>query len=285
MIVYFKQYKNQILNLSLKKIYSYFFLNDLKSSGYYSHLRDLIFEFLQSKYPDYKKEIFIKKLDKLIASISDHKDITASLNSIFKPKLNDDIQFHYKYNENRILLQFILYSLNIKLIKNKYSDIYDFAINELNEPLDILEIGGGVPHGFIYNFWKRDKIFFNSFNYIDADLLHSEFVDWFCKKNRFNHKINLFPASKVPKIGDLRFNFVFAKDVFEHLDKPDLLIEDLIFNTKNSKILLCLDLETKSTHSIQHLSPNLPILKKKLVDSNFKVIKEFGDIQVWKKNI
>ena len=131
--------------------------------------------------------------------------------------------------------------------------------------MDILEIGGGLAHGFIYNFWKRDEVFFNSFNYIDADLLHSEFIEWFCKKNKFNHQINLFPAAKVPKIENIKFNFVFAKDVFEHLNKPNILIDDLIYNTKNNKTLLCLDLEPKSTHNIQHLSPNLPILKEKLI--------------------
>ncbi len=283
MIKFYKKYKKTILNLSLKKIYSYFFLNDVKSTSYYYHLKNLIFDFLQSKYPDYNKENFEKKLNKLVVKIDDYKDLSSSLDSLFKPKLHDDLQFHYKYTENRILFQFILYSLNIKLIKKKYSDIYDFAIAKLNKPLDILEIGGGLPHGFIYNLFKKDKNFFNSFNYIDADLLHSEFVSWFCKKNKFNHQINLFPAAKVPKIENIKFNFVFAKDVFEHLDKPEILVDDLIINVTDEKTLLCLDLEAKSPHNKQHISPNLPILKEKLVNNNFRVIKEFGDIHIWEK--
>ena len=67
MFQFYKKNKNRILNLSLKKIYSYFFLNDLKKNSYYSYLRNLIFEFLKSKYSNYKKEIFEKKLDAVIA--------------------------------------------------------------------------------------------------------------------------------------------------------------------------------------------------------------------------
>ena len=107
---------------------------------------------------------------------------------------------------------------------------------------------------------------------------------WYCKKNNIPINVSIFPASKTPKIENLKYNFVFAKDIFEHLDNPEKLIDDLIIYTKNSKSLLCLDLEHKGAKTTQHISPNLPILKKKLLDSNFRVIKEFGDIHVWKKN-
>ena len=285
MFQFYKKNKNRILNLSLKKIYSYFFLNDLKKNSYYSYLRNLIFEFLKSKYSNYKKEIFEKKLDAVIAQTEDYKDITTSLHLLFNPKFNDDIQFHYKYSENRMFLAFIKYSINIKLIKKNYANIYDFAINKINEPLDILEIGGGIPHGFIYNNWKRSQKYFNSFNYVDADLLHSKFISWYCKNNKFNHTIKLFPAAKEPQIENIKFNFVFAKDVFEHLNSPSLLLKSLVTKVSSSRTLLCLDLEQKSPHNVQHLSPNLPDLKKILIDNDFNVIKKFGDIEVWQKNI
>ena len=283
MFEYLKKNKNKILNLSLKKIYSHFFLNEVKSNSYYAYLKNLVFEFLKSKYPNYQKEIFEKKLDKLIAQSADYKDITTNLHLLFNPKFNDDIQFHYKYSENSMFLSFIKYSINIKLIKKKYSDIYNFSINKLNEPLDILEIGGGLPHGFIYCNWEKKYNYFNSFNYVDADLLHSEFVSWYCKSKEIKHKVNLFPAAKTPDIDNIKFNFVFAKDVFEHLDKPDLLLENLVSNVKNPNTLLCLDLEPKNPRSIQHLSPNLPILKKILINNNFNMIEKFGDIGVWQK--
>tara|TARA_Y100000768_G_scaffold2954_1_gene2169 strand:+ start:214 stop:1068 length:855 start_codon:yes stop_codon:yes gene_type:complete len=283
MLKYLKKNKNKILNLSLKKIYSHFFLNEVKSNSYYAYLKNLVFEFLKSKYPNYQKETFEKKLDGIIAQVADYKDITTSLNLLFNPSFNDDMQFHYKYSENRMFLAFIKYSINIKLIRENYSKIYNFSISKLSEPLDILEIGGGLPHGFIYNNWKKENNYFNSFNYVEADLLHSEFVSWYCKKNKFEYKINLFPAAKAPNVDNIKFNFVFAKDVFEHLDKPDLLLQNLVSNVNNPKTLLCLDLEPKSPHNVQHLSPNLPILKKILTDNNFNMIEKFGDIGVWQK--
>ena len=279
----FKKNKEKILNLSLKKIYRYFFLSDFKPESYYAYIKNLVIEFITFKYPNSKKEKLEEILNSLISDQDNYKDLMSELNLFFNPTFDDDIEFHYKYYENNIFFKFILYSTNIKLINNKYSKIYEFAISEIDEPLDILEIGGGLPHGFFYNIWKKDKYFFNSFNYIDANLLHAEFVDWYCKKIDIQHNLSLFPASKKPKIENTKFNFVFAKDIFEHLDKPDLLIDDLIKNTKNKKNLLCLDLEHKGDKTVQHLNPNLPILKKKLINNKFEVIKKFEEIHIWKK--
>ena len=285
MINYLKRYKNQVINFSIKKAYSYFFLNDFKSTGYYAHLKNLIFEFLQSKYPNYKKELFEKRIKSLILNYDEYKDLNYALNNLFNPNYNDNLQDHYKNIEKNIFFKFILNSLNTKLIRNKYSEIYDFSINEINEPLNILEIGGGLPHGFIYNIWRKEKLFFKNFNYIDADLLHTEFVKWYCHKLKIPSEIEIFPASITPTIKNNNYNFVFAKDVFEHLDDPEKLIDNLIENTKNNKTLLCLDLEHKGEKTTQHLNPNLPLLKNKLIDNKFKVIKKFEEVHIWKKII
>ena len=191
MINYLKRYKNQIINFLIKKAYSYFFLNDFKSTGYYAHLKNLIFEFLQSKYPNYKKELFEKRIKSLILNYNEYRDLNNALNNLFNPNYNDNLQDHYKNIEKNIFFKFILNSLNTKLIKNKYSEIYNFSINEINEPLNILEIGGGLPHGFIYNIWRKEKLFFKNFNYIDADLLHTEFVKWYCHKLKIPSEIEI----------------------------------------------------------------------------------------------
>ena len=284
MFQFYRKNKNKILNLSLKKIYSHFFLNDLQSTGYYFYLKTLVFDFLKSKYPDYSKELFEKKITHISSNIDDYIDLNSEINTFFDPKFNDDLEFHYRYNEKKIFFKFILYSLNKKLIYNKYSSVYDYAINEIKEPLNILEIGGGLPHGFIYNNWKKGEKFFEKFNYIDANLLHSEFVQWYCKKFSIPNEIKLFIPAKTPVLKDIKFNFVFAKDIFEHLDSPEIVVDYLISNTHDNKTLLCLDLEHKGEKVGQHISPNLPILKERLLDKNFTVIKKFNEIHVWKKN-
>jgi hypothetical protein len=60
-------------------------------------------------------------------------------------------------------------------------------------------------------------------------------------------------------------------------------MKSLIENTVNNKTILCLDLEHKGKKIGQHISPNLPILKEKLIKNNFEVIKKFKEIHVWKK--
>ena len=114
-------------------------------------------------------------------------------------------------------------------------------------------------------------------------MLHAEFIDWYCKSNLIQFDKKIFLASKTPTIKNINFNFVFAKDIFEHLDNPTQLIDELITNTNNPKTLLCLDLEHKGAITTQHINPNLPILKQKLIDNNFTVIKKFQEIHVWQK--
>ena len=176
-----KKYKNFILSLSLKKIYSYFFLNNYKKNSYFNHLKELYFQFLSSKYPDLKKDNFEKNLNYLINFEED--DLTAHFHEVFEPDYNKNLDNFYKLHEKQIFLRFLKYSLNEKLIAKKYSNAYHFSINKINEPLEILEVGGGVPHGLIYNIWRHGKEFCKKLTYVEADMLHTEFVTWYCKHN------------------------------------------------------------------------------------------------------
>ena len=275
------KYKNLLMSLSLKKIYSYFFLDDYKKSGYFNYLKNLYYQFLLSKFPKLQRVQFEENIIYLLNFEED--DLSARYFQTFEPDYTDDLNKYYKLNEKQIFLRFLKYSINTKLIKNKYSDVYDFAINRIKEPLEIIEIGGGIPHGLIFNIKKRGKSFCKKLNYIEADMLHAEFIDWYCKNNLIQFDKKIFLASKTPTIKNINFNFVFAKDIFEHLDNPTQLIDELIANTNNTKTLLCLDLEHKGAITTQHINPNLPILKQKLIDNNFKVIKKFQEIHVWQK--
>ena len=278
------KFKIFILNLSLKKIYNFFFLSDFKKTGYFYHLRNLYFEFLTSKFPELDKKEFEKSISELIINAKNqNNDITDLLYNAFEPNFKNNLNNYYKLFEKQIFFRFLEYSINKKLIQKKYSDVYNFAINELNEPLEILEIGGGLCHGLIFNIWKKGKKFFKNLTYLEADMLHAEFITWYCHQNSIPLDKRIFPASKTPSIKDINYNFVFAKDIFEHLDQPENLIEELMINTKNKKTLLCLDLEHKGAYSTQHISPNLPILKKILIDNNYQVIKKFEEVHVWQK--
>ena len=280
-----KNFYNKTILKSLKKIYFNFFLKDASKESYYNYLKKLVLEFLVTKYPEYNKDVFEKKIDHIIDKIYNFDFISTliDLDTLLNPNFNDDLEFSYKNYERKIFLRLISYSLNKKMIKEKYTDIYNFGIEKIKEPLNILEIGGGIPHGLIHNVWKKEKTFIKNFTYVDANLLHSEFVDWYCKKLNISKNIKLFKPSKTPILDEIKYNFVFAKDVFEHLDAPEILIDYLINNTNDNKTLLCLDLEHKGKKVGQHISPNLPILKERLIKNNFEVINKFKEIHVWKK--
>ena len=277
-------YKNVIFKY-LKKTYFHLFLKDTSKESYYNYLKNLVLEFLIFKYPKYNRDMFEKKIDHITSTIYNNEfiPILLDLDTLLNPNFNEDLEFSYRNYERKIFLRLISYSLNKKMISKKYTNIYNFGIKELKEPLNILEIGGGIPHGLIYNVWKKEKTFIKNFTYVEADLLHSEFVDWYCKKLNIPNDIKLFKPSKTPVLNSIKYNFVFAKDIFEHLDEPELLIDYLIENTINNKTILCLDLEHKGKKIGQHISPNLPILKERLIKNNFEVIKKFKEIHVWKK--
>ena len=126
------KYKNLIMSLSLKKIYSYFFLDDYKKSGYFNYLKNLYYQFLLSKFPKLQRAQFEENLKYLLNFEED--DLSARYFQTFEPDYTDDLNKYYKLNEKQIFLRFLKYSINTKLIKNKYSDVYDFAINRIKEP-------------------------------------------------------------------------------------------------------------------------------------------------------
>ena len=275
------RFKNKLLNLSLKKIYAQLFINNFKKDSYFNFLKNLYYEFLSTKHPQLEKKNFEKTLHNLISFDDSLLDNQESLYKLFEPNYADNLDNYYRLFEKQTFYKFLKYSINTKLIKSKYSDVYEFGIKRLNSHLDILEIGGGVPHGLIYNIWEKGNKFCKSFTYVEANMLHTEFVDWYCKKYSINIDKRIFLAAKTPAIKNIKFNFVFAKDIFEHLDDPSKLIDDLIVFSKNQNTLLCLDLEHKGGVTLHHLNPNLPILKKKLLDNNFRVVKKFKEIHVW----
>lgn len=267
--------------MSLKKIYQKFFLNDYKNTGYYFYLKKLYFSFLKTKYPDFEYTEFDKNISLLINY--DGPDTLDSYYSAFDPDFKLNLNEYYKIHEKQIFLRFLKYSLNPKLIEKKYARIYNYCIEILNKPLKVLEIGGGIPHGLIYNNWKSKENICNKLTYVEADMLHTQFVKWYCKTKSINLEIKLFPASKTPTIDGLDFNFVFAKDIFEHLDDPKKLIRELAHNVKDNQILLCLDLEDKGDFTTQHISPNLTILKDILIDNGFELANKLDDIGIWRK--
>ena len=71
-------------------------------------------------------------------------------------------------------------------------------------------------HCFIYSYWTRKKIFFDHIHYIDANLLHSDFVQWYFQVNNISHSIDLYPAAKTPKI---------ENEAIELLSEEKIIIE------------------------------------------------------------
>ena len=133
----------------------------------YRKLQDLYTEAFQSELQRISKIITTfpievsEKIDKLISEADDYRDLNDELNVLFNPRFNEDLEFHYKYQESYIFFRFITYSMNIKLISDKYAQVYNFAIKDnksvkkafLKKNMNI-----GVPLDSSMNILKLKKI-------------------------------------------------------------------------------------------------------------------------------
>ena len=190
-------------------------------------------------------------------------NINQKLNRFLKGKEDEKILMYGYPKSGNTWLRFLLYNYCNLLLNNE--EVETISYNRLNIlQNNIMDRGTTfLPEKGFPLFYRTHRINKRTYNLFDK---------------------KIFIASKTPTIENIDFNFVFAKDIFEHLENPSKLIDDLISNTKSKKTLLCLDLEHKGKKILDHLNPNLPILKEKLINKDFKVIKKFEEVEVWERS-
>lgn len=254
----------------------------LPSHGpYFNYLKEKYFQFISEKYGSLSLDEFSATIDRCleINAKSNPNWYPHYLWELFEPTYRKDFDRYYKWHEKFYFFRFLLYATNEAAIERDYAAAYRFAIGRLGE-LDVLEVGGGVPHGLIHNIWKSGRDFCRSLMYIDINVLHADFVEWYCRDVGLKLNQVRVPASIAPIVPDGLYNFIFAKDIFEHLDTPDYLLDQLIDRCRPGGFL-ALDLEHKGPVMGQHINPNLPPLKERLVAKGLRELVRFGQVGIW----
>jgi SAM-dependent methyltransferase len=248
---------------------------------FYLYLRGKYYEFVKVRFPTIDQGQFFATVERNIdPKISGGANkYVADLWDLFEPTYKADFGAFYKWHEKLLFFRFLTYARNEQRILDHYANAYRFAIDRLGK-LAILEVGGGVPHGLLYHAHRSGPGFCEKLTYVDIDVLHADFVAWYCAQLPLALRQVRALAARAPEVPDGRYNFVFAKDVFEHLDQPERLLDGLVAHLAPGG-LLAVDLEDKGPVMHQHISPNLPPLKDRLRAAGFEQLAQFGVVTIW----
>jgi methyltransferase family protein len=250
-------------------------------NAYYRYLRDQYFAFMQARVPGMDRERFLaivqRNIDPKISGSANK--YVADLWDLFEPGYKQDFGPFYKWHEKLLFFRFLTYAGNERRIRENYAAAYELALQRLGH-VDVLEVGGGVPHGLLYIVHQRGAAVCRRLTYVDLDVLHADFVAWYCRSAGIELRQHRVTAARAPAVPAGPYNFIFAKDVFEHLDKPEVLLDGLMKELAPDG-LLAVDLEHKGEVVHQHISPDLPPLKDKLKAAGFELLATFGVLTVW----
>src|SRR5206468_2870751 len=122
-----------------------------------------------------------------------------------------------------------------------------------------------------------------AFTIVELDSVYSRFVRWYCGAHRVPFQHVPARAGQAPAIpADGRYTFVFAKDVFEHIDDPARAIREIVAGVAPSAIL-ALDLEDKGPVEYQHISPALAALREHVEHAGFRQFAASGNMTMFER--
>jgi hypothetical protein len=253
---------------------------------YTRDLVELLWQFISNSFPD-EALPHDKFVNTLISFLDDettwsHSAYSAELWSIFAPDYRRKLDEYYKSTEFHRTMRFLTYTTNPKFIHDNYLHPYQVARKTLGK-LSILEVGGGIPHGLIYTCLYEDKHFCQSLTLIEIESVYKRFVDWFCQQNNIPFTLIPAVASKTTTLpSGTTYNFIFAKDVFEHLENPKEMLEELLAHAADQAVL-ALDLKDRDEVIYDHISIHLSPLKTLLNERGYKEFDHSGRISLYRK--
>ena len=203
-------------------------------------------------------------------------EVSQYIQTAFMPHYEENLFDYYKQQQYLILLNLLSYPFWGAGSLISFIEPYNLASNSINE-LHILDYGAGIPYGLIYLLKSNPKKI-KSITLVDLDLIHTEFVEYILSRLWPTGNIDFIKVrdtDSLPNFGTRRFNFIFGKDVFEHLKEPDRHIRMILENAE--KFCYCyLDFNDHGEKYLQHVYPQLLPLHSILEEYSFKYVKRVG---------
>jgi hypothetical protein len=116
---------------------------------------------------------------------------------------------------------------------------------------------------------------------VDIDGVPASFFETFCRRHAVPHRWIRATAGRTPQLADSGpFDFVFAKDVFEHLTEPAAALDEVLAHASD-RAVLALDLDDKGPVAYQHVSPVLAPLRNRVAKAGFLPVERTGNLSIF----
>lgn len=255
-------------------------------SDYGEWLLDQVYEFVSSSCPAY-----VLPRERFRALMQEYQDpahlrrfnrYLGDLWYLFEPDFQTRLHEYYRSQDLPLMMTLVAYARNASMLRDHYLRPYELALGRFGA-LSILEYGAGVPHGFLNAVHARGTDFCRELTSVDIDGTPARFLETFCRSRKIPHRrIQAIAGESVSFSGSELFDFIFAKDVFEHLLDPEFAVEQILARA-GPQTILALDLDDKGTVTYQHVSPALEPLKYRVQKAGFSMMERTGNLSVFSK--
>jgi SAM-dependent methyltransferase len=254
------------------------------ASGYHQWLLGEFHAYIAATYPDtaLPRERFVQ----LIGEYQDRDWIKRTnryigdLWYLFAPDFAQRLPDYYRYTDLQLTLTLLSYATSESLLNTNYLRPYRLARQRLGQ-FSVLELGAGIPHGLLHTVYKEGPTFCTALTSVDIDGVPARFLEFFCRRHHINHRWIMAIAGQATPLGAIgRFDFIFAKDVFEHLHDPEPAVDDVLRCASN-RALLALDLDDKGAVVYQHVSPALGPLRDAVRSAGFELVEQTGNMSIY----
>jgi hypothetical protein len=255
--------------------------------GYRQWLLDELYVFVQQSYPGdaLPREKFMALMKEYGHSgwLRPTNRYLGDLWYLFAPDFQRRLEEYYRYQDLNLTMTLFSYAANKELLRANYERPYQIAFERLGR-FSVLELGAGIPHGLLHGVRAHGPAFCTQLTSVDIEGFPAAFVASFCERHRIRHRWIPATAGKSAVLDDAGpFDFVFAKDVFEHLVDPQVALDQLLART-SSRAVLALDLEDKGDVVYQHVSPHLAPLSARVAQAGFTTLEQTGNVTIFARN-
>ena len=139
----------------------------------------------------------------------------------------------------------------------------------LNEAY-VLEYGCGIPYGLIESLLiQKQRI--KSITLIDLDLIHMDFTEFVVNKIAPDVHLDIYRLRDTEAFPELSgsYNFIFGKDIFEHLHNPEDKLRKLMSYSADKSICY-FDFKYKGAKIHQHITPDIRYLAEVMEELGFE---------------
>jgi methyltransferase family protein len=262
---------------------------DYQPSAYVHRLLDEFHRFVSTEYGSaaLSRDDFLALFWRLNGSglIRPTNRFVGDLWNLFMPDFRDRLDEYYKSQELQLTMTLLAYATQARLLSDNYLVPYGVFRERIPRRAAVLEVGAGIPHGFLSQVFDNGPEWCDGLTIVELDTIYSRFTRWCCDARAVRCRHVLAHAGQAPSIPtDVQYDFVFAKDVFEHIDDPVKTIREIVGVAKASA-LLALDLEDKGPVEYQHISPALAHLREEVQRAGFRASGASGNMTLFERGL